>query len=242
VRNVTWLISYPRSGNTWMRLLLGAILSPKNVSYKKIDELLPDTHQRLSYFLKRFREKKDLPFLVFKSHSIYPRGVERGDKFIYLYRDPRDVALSEYYYRQWERGVEKKPPIKDFTTFLKEQFVKGGDYGTWRIHVLFWTQKTDKANLVIRYEDLYEHTEDVLSSVLEVLGYIPTKEEVRRAVELTSFNRCIEMAEKEEVHTLKRGLKGRPGRWKEEMNEEQLEIIKSFCGDVMEMLGYDWEV
>jgi len=238
MRNVTWLISYPRSGNTWTRLLLGAVLSPKDVSYKKIDELVPDTHQRSPQFLRRFRETQKLLFLAFKSHFIYPWGAEPGDKFIYLYRDPRDVALSEYYFRLWENEAVGKRAYKDFTTFLKKDFIQEGRFGSWKSHVSFWTQTTDKANLIIRYEDLHDHTEDILFSMLGVMGYSPTEEEVKRAVELTSFARCVKMAESEAVHKFKRGLKGRPGRWKEEMNEEQLEIIKSFCGDLMKFLGY----
>ncbi|MBW2037181.1 MAG: sulfotransferase domain-containing protein [Deltaproteobacteria bacterium] len=234
MRNVTWLVSYPRSGNTWTRLLLTAILSPDEVGYRKIDELVPDTHrfEHEPQVLKEFRKRKDLPFLVLKSHYIHPWGFEPGDKFIYLYRDPRDVALSEYYFRLWEREALKVSVPDNFTMFLKREFIRETRFGSWKSHVSFWTQTTDKASLI------YEHTEDILFSVLGVLGYSPTEEEVKRAVELTSFSRCVKMAASEEVHKFKRGLKGRPRRWKEEMTDEQQEIIKNFCGDLMKTLGY----
>ena len=237
MRSVTWLVSYPRSGNTWLRLLLCAILSPVELGYKKIDELIPDTHQRSSSFLKRFRSLK-LPFLACKTHFIYPWNAEPGDRFIYLYRDPRDVALSEYRYRLWEEEGLGKPAPKDFTAFLEREFIRERRFGSWRSHVSFWIRRPKKAGLLIRYEDLYNYTEDILFSVLGVLGYNPSEEEVKRAVELTTFDRCVKMAERDSVHKFKRGLSGRPGGWKEMMTDEQRKIIESFCGDLMKTLGY----
>jgi len=91
-----FLVSYPRSGNTWMRTMLAELM------YGTSGE---DFHD-LQYYSPEFHKKqftKDLivsEFHIVKSHE--PLLVTKQENFykkvIYMVRDPRDVVLSYFRY------------------------------------------------------------------------------------------------------------------------------------------------
>lgn len=101
------LVSYPRSGNTWLRFLLTHCLWPDaTVSFQTLGRYVPDWHRQLDRhtFTDSKSPSSQLPFRVVKSHQIFNRYF---DKRIYLYRDGRD-ALTAYYY--WLQGRDPSPP------------------------------------------------------------------------------------------------------------------------------------
>src|SRR5467141_466425 len=86
-----FLVSYPKSGNTWTRFLVANLVYPeKNPDFSNINELIPDPEA----MHKRDLERAARPRLI-KSHQYFD---PRYPKVIYIVRDPRDVVLSEYYF------------------------------------------------------------------------------------------------------------------------------------------------
>src|ERR1700685_1517671 len=85
----TFLVSFPRSGNTWIRFLIANLLNPGiEVSFTNIERLIPDTASKSSRTMKREARPR-----IIKSHEYFD---VRYPKVIYIVRDPRDVALSYY--------------------------------------------------------------------------------------------------------------------------------------------------
>ena len=87
-----FLVSYPRSGNTWMRFLVGNLLYQETpVTFANIEARLPEI-----YFQSRPRAARLAPATpaekAMKSFSRTIRGA------IYIVRDPRDVAVSFYHH------------------------------------------------------------------------------------------------------------------------------------------------
>jgi hypothetical protein len=83
----TFLVSFPRSGNTWTRFLMANLAHPgTEVSFANIERLIPDTASQSSRTLKRTPRPR-----IIKSHEYFDA---RYPKVIYIVRDPRDVALS----------------------------------------------------------------------------------------------------------------------------------------------------
>jgi hypothetical protein len=87
-----FLVSYPRSGNTWMRYLLASLLEPDlEWNINSISRLIPDLHDKWpDDYLKPSPR-------VIKSHFPYQKAYK---KVIYPYRDGRDVAISHYDYQK----------------------------------------------------------------------------------------------------------------------------------------------
>lgn len=101
VRNVIWVASYPRSGNTWLRSIIASCFGESRVGLKHLrhdrrflksdfKELTPiEIRGEQFYFLKTHM----LPFETYSYPlSIGSRLRTRG--FVYVYRHPLDVFVS----------------------------------------------------------------------------------------------------------------------------------------------------
>lgn len=120
---VIWLVSYPKSGNTWLRLALLGLLQPgraveineslgtsftlarRRLFDETLDvesaDLTPEEAERARPFLHRLLAAgRDAT--IFKVHDAWTRGTDGAPLFppdiaakvIYIVRDPRDVAVS----------------------------------------------------------------------------------------------------------------------------------------------------
>ena len=144
VRNkITWLVSYPRSGNTWLRFLIANLIRPrKEADFPFVEKYVPDGHQNsLSGILKDKTLKQPL---CIKSHH---RWFPYYEKCIYLYRDVRDVAISCYHYN-----------FREFRGTLDEWlelFCAGKvPFGSWWHHTNMWVNENPPCDncIKIKYE------------------------------------------------------------------------------------------
>ena len=80
--------SYPRSGSTWLRFMLLEILAGQASGFSNTNEMLPDVGKHQS----------GAPVLPGNGRLIKTHEPFRAEyrKAIFLVRDPRDVALSEF--------------------------------------------------------------------------------------------------------------------------------------------------
>ena len=63
----TFIVSYPRSGNTWTRFLVGNLISPDQpATFANIERLVPDAEAQSSRYLKRVPRPR-----VIKSHQYF---------------------------------------------------------------------------------------------------------------------------------------------------------------------------
>ena len=95
----TFIISYPRSGNTWTRFLIANLTHPEEpVTFANIERLIPDAEAQSSRYMRGIPSPR-----MVKSHSYFD---PRYPKVIYIVRDPRDVALSYYDFSRKYRQIE----------------------------------------------------------------------------------------------------------------------------------------
>jgi aryl sulfotransferase len=124
-----WLVSYPKSGNTWMRMMLSSLMSggaPVDINaldvrigiatFAEMDEYLGiDSSEMTREEIAAARPAlhaemaadQDIPLLLRKVHDRYWRTPTGEAAFapscsrgaIYLVRDPRDVAVSFSHHR-----------------------------------------------------------------------------------------------------------------------------------------------
>src|SRR5437868_9727768 len=87
-----FVVSYPRSGNTWTRFLIANLISPEDpATFANIEQKLPDIYRHSQRQLLQSPRPRML-----KSHEAFD---SRYKKVIYIVRDPRDVSVSGYHYR-----------------------------------------------------------------------------------------------------------------------------------------------
>lgn len=176
----TFLVSYPRSGNGWMRYLLFHLLYPSFNS-----ESLLKYHRQADIYKSSDKTLRSLPSpRLLKSHESF---MPHYGKVIYLVRDPRSVAGSYYQFLKMQKNTKET----DIDTFI-ESFIKGSidTYGTWAEHVLSWTaakeEQTDKF-LLLKYEDVYLQPEENIQKIIDFMGLEISAQQVESALHHSSY-------------------------------------------------------
>jgi len=177
------LASYPRSGNTWMRLLLSdIILQSQGFKTQLGGNFIPDIYKEKLDIWNRDPRLKKVPVRIIKSHEFYDT---RYVNSIYLFRKPADALCSFYYYLLGypeQREELQKQGIDDFCKVKVEQ---------WRTHVESYIEAKDKKSdkvLFISYESLKEKPEIILrKTTRKFLGLNITSRMCQIAVENQKF-------------------------------------------------------
>src|ERR1700689_4108846 len=119
----TFLVSYPRSGNTWTRFLVANLIYPgQSVNFTNIEKLFPDAALCSSRALKRTPRPR-----MIKTHQYFD---PRYPKVIYIVRDPRDVFFFYYSFQGKYRQIEDAYPMERYVDdFVSGKLVSAG-WGT----------------------------------------------------------------------------------------------------------------
>jgi len=175
----TFIVSYPRSGNTWMRFLVGNLANPDaDVNYANIEKIAPDIYLTPESFLRKMARPR-----VLKSHEAFD---PRYKKLIYVVRNPVDVALSLFHTLKRTNSKFKYSFQQFVTLYLEGEF--DAWFGSWDQHVNSWIHHQTHSNSIhlVRYEELYSDPHAALTSVAKFLKYSVDEAAVRQAVERSS--------------------------------------------------------
>ena len=237
-----FLVSYPKSGNTWTRFLIANLAYPeKNPDFSNINVLIPDPEA----MAKRDLERAPRPRIL-KSHDYFD---PRFQKIIYIVRDPRDVVLSEYYFDIKRLAIPEDFPLTKFVS----RFVRGElnhPHGTWGENVATWfyTRANDPRFLLVRYESLQTDGMQELRRMAEFLGIPANEERLAFALQQSSANRMREL-EKKQAHlwsSTRETRKDKPfvraakaGGWKTELPPSSVCEIEEAWAGLMHEIGYE---
>jgi hypothetical protein len=239
----TFLVSYPRSGNTWTRFLIANLVYPNvEVSFKNIERLIPDTSSQSSRALRRTPRPR-----IIKTHEYFDH---RCRKIIYIVRDPRDVVLSYYDFQRKYRHIEDGYPMVQYVQDFVSGNLNSKDWGTWGENVASWfyTRGKTKDFLLLRYEDMMADPVGELARAADFMGLKTNSELIEEAVQKSSADRMREMEKRDSKDWVatKRHRQDIPfvrvaksGGWKEKLPLECVRRIEKAWGETMEELGYE---
>jgi hypothetical protein len=236
-----FLVSYPKSGNTWIRFLLANLIFPEQpATFANIHRLIPDPTDSA----KRDFDRLPRPRII-KSHDCYD---PRYPRVIYVVRDPRDVVLSQYHYHRKLRKLEDDSPLEKFVArFLAGETCPHGSWGQ-NIGTWLYTSEGDPRFLLLRYEDLVADTPRELAKIVAFLNLPANQQQIAQAVERSSAD---QMRKLEKTQTDKSGLtKGSrkdlsfvraagSGGWRSELPAPMVAGIEAAWGPLMRHLGYE---
>ncbi|WP_298283817.1 sulfotransferase domain-containing protein [Acidocella sp.] len=264
---IVWLASYPKSGNTWLRVFLHNYITqaatPHSIN-RLTDFSLAECAAALFHApgetlsdeavqKNRPRVHAELaglgPELVFvKTHNanLAVHGValvtpEVTAGAVYVVRDPRDVAVS--YAAYLGRDVDET-----IRFMAAPGAVNGTDeaqvfelLSSWSGHVRSWVG--GRQRLLVRYEDLVAEPERYFARIIRYLGTGEVDQaRLTRAIGFSSF---AELAGQEarDGYEASGGQgrffrAGRVGVWREALSPAQAARIERDHGEVMGRLGY----
>ena len=239
----TFIISYPRSGNTWTRFRIANLLHPQEpVTFANIERLIPDAEAQSS----RYMRANPSPRMV-KSHSYFD---PRYPRVIYIVRDPRDVALSYYDFSRKYRHIEDSYPLERYIgDFVSGRLISAG-WGTWGENVASWAfaRGARPGFLLLRYEDMKARPEQELARIAKYLGIDASPELLQTTLDRSSSDRMREMEKtqgkdwvstknkRDDIPFIRTAL---AGAWKSQLRPESVAEIESAWGNIMAQLGYE---
>lgn len=240
----TFLVSYPRSGNTWTRFLIANLMHPDDpATFLNIDSRIPYIYEYPDRVLRGLPKPR-----ILKSHEYFD---PRYKKVIYIVRDPRDVAVSDYHHTIKYHQLPEGYPLDEFIPrFIEGEFEAWMKGPAWNNHVLSWlcTHEDGSSFMVLRYEDMKEDPMRELARLRDFLGISAPPERLTRVLELSSARR-MRALEKEQARKwteTKRSRQDKPfirnavsGGWKSTLSREAVSAIEAAWGPVMNKLGYE---
>ena len=195
------IVSFGKSGRTWLRVMLSRLYQVKHGL----------SQRHLLGFDNLHSMNRSIP-KIFLTHDNYIKDYTGNDdnksdfyghKVVLLARDPRDVAVSQYF--QWRyRMKPNKKVLNRYPSGDGEipifDFVMDRDAGLPKIidFMNLWASEREKLAgfHLLRYEDLRARPEETLKGLLEFIGTPGTAEEIREAVEFSSYENMKKMEQK----------------------------------------------
>jgi estrone sulfotransferase len=225
-----FIVSYPRSGNTWVRFLLANLLAPdEKITFRNIEKYVPSIYKSADSLDGRRGRR------YIKSHNpcyeLYP-------KIIYVYRDGRDALVSYYYYATGKRVFSGT-----FEDFIFSPFIE--QFESWKEHVArardFASKYPDRI-LILRYEDMLISTLPALTSISAFLGLTCDSQDIAEAVRKSSFEHLQKVEQKSGGETLGKKFPffrtGRSNQWRDHFTPKVYQQFLEQNEQTLRSLGY----
>jgi hypothetical protein len=236
-----FIVSYPRSGNTWTRFLIGNLIYQDDpVTFTNVESRVPEIYFYPDRVLRGFKHPR-----ILKSHEYFD---PRYRRVIYIVRDPRDVAVSMYYYSIKRKNISDGYAMEEFVPrFMAGEFLE--DWGSWDEHVSSWraTREGKSGFLLLRYEDMLANPVSELTKVATFINLDISGGTVERAVKLSSAEHMQELEKTQSAAwTLTKNTrtdiafvrKARAGSWESELPPMCVAKIEAAWGPLMRTVGY----
>uniref|UniRef100_A0A0P4WJ54 Sulfotransferase domain-containing protein n=1 Tax=Scylla olivacea TaxID=85551 RepID=A0A0P4WJ54_SCYOL len=181
--------SYPKAGTTWVQEIV-YMLAHGCQKTNESSEILETRFPYLEYpypGIKSLVLKKEKRFI--KTHlpiSLLPTSFENsGAKLIYIARNPRDTAISYFYFMQLLTQCDYQGTLSSFIDmFLSDKAMYSPYFG----HVLgYWEARHNPNILFVTYEELHQNPQKIIRKIAEFLSIDVSDVEVNHVAENTSF-------------------------------------------------------
>ena len=260
---INWIASYPKSGNTWVRLFLNAYtLGELDINCNSgvtlfdtqpyLVNVVSPHHQldyETSYYLRPaillhlMVSRRYTPTMV-KTHwanvtiggvTAIPRPLTQSA--VYLVRDPRDVCVS--FSRHLGKSIDNTiVELSNKENVLVDPEIRMGTWLTsWSNHVETWDRDFVTT---IRYEDLKRDPEQGFAEILKTFKIKRNVQKIRKAIRLTNIERLKSQEKKSGFIEIGKQEKffGQGSGWKDELTDKQANRIVEDHKDMMKKYGY----
>jgi alcohol sulfotransferase len=250
------VVSFGKSGRTWLRVMISHLF---RVMYG-----LPDN--AILGFDNFHNLNRSVPKIFF-THDNYIKDFTGdyetkqpfyGKRVILLARDPRDVAVSQFF--QWKFrikptkvAINNYPPMgSDISLF---DFVTGDNGGSMQAvsdYLNLWAKEADKVQHfhLVRYEDLRAEPHRELRKLLDFMQVDASEEHVNAAVDYSSYENMKKMESKQQFRLAGGRMmprdkdnpnsykvrRAKVGGYRDYFTDEEVEVIDRKLGETLDPL------
>ena len=243
-----YVVTFPRSGTTWTEQIVHLLVNNGEQGDQRLTdavpwvETLPHRPNGMQEFLKTLRGRR-----LFTSHlplQLMPRAKDTTAKYVYVARNPKDVATSFYYHDQSKGGYEGSWE-EHFQHFMNGDLT----FGSYFDHVLPWWEasKQDQNILFLKYEDMKINLAENVTKIAAFLNIQADSELIDRVVTSSSFK---SMASGQNTNfdwiPQRAGVpshfrKGDIGDWRNQFTEEQSQQLDAVFMEKMQGTGLQFD-
>lgn len=215
---ILFIASYPRSGNTFSRILLGNYTADGALDINQLEKALPaDTSEFLWTGIPGYasmdptphnhwqhrrqviadyrRRPTQMPVRALKTHTANLTAFgapafefRPQDRVLYLVRHPLDVAVSNADYNNQDLDAAIDLMCRPGTCVGTGTLAGIEARGSWTEHVSGWLATAACPFLLMRYEDLCQNPTAGLRRILDFIGLPVDELRLARAVKRSTFS------------------------------------------------------
>lgn len=265
-KKIIWLASYPKSGNTWVRIALNLALEGSiDLNEIKINSFsgLIKSYLENTIKLKNpgeivnhwksvqksiSNETSKGSYICLKTHNAMGKI---GNEFfptlkytagcVYIVRDPRDVAIS--YSNHFNIAIDdsvRSVMNDDRMIYDPENFYRSEVISSWKNHLISWRNSSFPI-LILRYEDLLK---DPFLSFEKLFKFCNIKPliHIDEIIKLSTFDNLSKLEKfsgfkESSIHGKPFFNKGKSEVWKN-YPQKHFEKILDSCGELMKEFNY----
>lgn len=220
---ILWLASYPKSGNTWLRLFISNLLADSATPFdiNRIGEVTlaePGTAGFALFDKRPWQEWSDADIarlrpkvqerisqtregvIPVKTHSAFVKvgGVQTINMAVthgavYVVRNPLDVVISYAHHQGIAIDAMIDIMARDMFRTPTNATNVYEVMGSWSQHVASWTATESPMVHVMRYEDMIADAGSAFSGLAAFMRVQTTREKVERAVQHAAFDTARKM-------------------------------------------------
>ncbi len=224
---IVWLASYPKSGNTWVRMFLNSYFwgqeerqdlnrldlstyggssksSYRQVTSRDVDALPDQEIMALTPNAHAFIASRHDQLVFVKTHNLLSTYHDIPlitpsvtHSALYILRNPLDIVLSVADHF----GLELDRAIEFMNdpngSTAPNETMVRQIFCSWKMNVKTWTEQPPFPVMVVRYEDLHDQPQESFTKILSFLGTNPDMKQVARAVKQSSFKALRSMEKRD---------------------------------------------
>ena len=223
-KNIIWLASYPKSGNTWFRSFLSSLLNEKDLDINEleegkifsrrnvIEEVMDIDTTLFSYDeikakqadVYRYLSNKSDEKIFYKIHDGFVKDINNKNIVpenatlcaIYFVRNPLDVVISFANHNAMDFDAT-------INIMENEEHMLGKISGkqirqpllSWHNHYISWVKKPNFPVYILKYEEMLSNTFEIFKNIIKKIGLDYTDEAIQAAINATSFEKLKKQEE-----------------------------------------------